>query len=547
MRVIDNFIRDRLPLPRWKQRSGLSRLSRQGAEFVPGFRVRFLWSWLVAVVIAHGWGNTLLAAENVWSVQKLNDNKPWDKFVDSPIAIHVEGRIGSFGGGQLRLSRCDAKFIVDNAKLRSISPKATIELKGRFRKEAGKLEFIVDDLKVVQGYAEQFESRMSKLTRATANEWRELGEWIDRISRFYGDEELTKKANLAFAKSVEVEYESLKPTDAEGRFSLAQKIIDWKLPERRHRELIHEGLRIQWQVLQKAEPANPAAWGKFASILTEKLTGTTEPLAKIPANLQEVYEQDPVATYRKANDDLRAQLHRLFFVAVTRKRLLYGAKSDGRNGDAIADEIEQQIPEELLQAQRQRELQLIYRVAHVATAPRSEVENLSAALRDRGKLDQAQQVLIEWIKSHELRLKGDGVVGLLQLADEYLGLLGNESVAVEYLRDAYRLDPTYDEVKTKLTSLGYQWQNSRWQKATPGKPLNVVPGPQSPAGIQFGMTATDLRTMMGGPDTLTRAITSRGITEVWSYGPIGGSRLVVRLEQKGRDADPKVTAVANPK
>ena len=387
---------------------------------------------------------------------------------------------------------------------------------------------------------------MSKLTRATSSEWRELGEWIDRISRFYADEELTKKANLAFAKSVEVEYESLKPTDAEGRFSLAQKIIDWKLPERRQRELIHEGLRIQWQVLQKTEPANPAAWGKFASILTEKLTGTTEPLAKIPANLQEVYEQDPVATYRKANDDLRTQLHRLFFVAVTRKRLLYGAKSDGRNGDAIADEIEQQIPEELVQAQQQRELQLTYRVAHVATAPRSEVENLSAALRDRGKLEQAQHVLIEWIKSHELRLKGDGVVGLMQLADEYLGLLGNESVAVEYLRDAYRLDPTYDEVKTKLTSLGYQWQNSRWQKATPGKPLNVVPSPQSPTGIQFGMTATDLRTMMGGPHSLTRAITSRGITEVWSYGPIGGSRLVVRLEQKGRDADPKVTAVANP-
>ena len=231
---------------------------------------------------------------------------------------------------------------------------------------------------------------------------------------------------------------------------------------------------------------------------------------------------------------------------MTRKRLLYGAKSDGRNGDAIADEIEQQIPEELVQAQQQRELQLAYRVAHVATAPRSEVENLSAALRDRGKLEQAQHVLIEWIKSHELRLKGDGVVGLLQLADEYLGLLGNESVAVEYLRDAYRLDPTYDEVKTKLTSLGYQWQNSRWQKATPGKPLNVVPSPQSPTGIQFGMTATDLRTMMGGPHSLTRAITSRGITEVWSYGPIGGSRLVVRLEQKGRDADPKVTAVANP-
>ena len=500
----------------------------------------------LVIVFVMSLGNACFAAENVWSVQRLNGNKPWDKFIESPIPIRVEGRIGSFGGGQLRLLRCEAKFTIDNAKLRSVGPKNTVELTGRFKKEGSKLEFVVSDLKVVPGYAEQYESRALKLKRASAEEWTELGDWVSRISQFYDDADLMKKANEAYSRAIEVHYESLKPSDAEGRFSLAKKIEEWKLPTRRKMELIHEGLRVQWQTLQKVEPPDPAAWQKFADGLKDQLDGTQEVFLKIPRDLKETYDQDPVATYRKANDELRSQLHRLFFVAVTRKRLLHGASSDGRDGDSIAEKIDQLIPEEAALAENQRKLRLTYRLAHVATATRSEAENLAAIFRERAQPVEAKQALTQWVKAHELRLKGDGVIGLKQLADEYLSLLNNEPVAVEYLTDAYRIDPTDDDVKSKLASLGYQWRNSRWLKADPAKPEVPTSMTESPSGISAKMTATDLRKLLGQPSSLARAITSRGITEVWCYGPAGTSRLVVRLEQKGQDADPKVTAVSNP-
>ncbi len=490
-------------------------------------------------------GQTCTAAENVWSVQKLNLNKPWDKFIES--TMRIEGRVGSFGGGQLRLLRCEAKFAVENSKLRSVSPKNTVELKGRFKKEGSKLEFVVDDLKVVSGYAEQYESRALKLKRASAEEWTELGDWASQLGQFYDDADLMKKANEAYTRAIEAQYESLKPTDSEGRFSLAKKIEEWKLPARRKMELIHEGLRIQWQSLQKAEPADPATWQTFADGLKDHLDGTQEVFLKIPRDLKETYDQDPIATYRKANDELRSQLHRLFFVAVIRKRLLHGAASDGRDGDSIAEKIDQLIPEEALLAEYQRKLRLAYRLANVATATRSEVENLSANFLERAQPAEAKQALTQWVKAHELRLKGDGVIGLKQLADEYLTLLNNEPVAVEYLTDAYRIDPTDDEVKSKLSALGYQWRNSRWLKGVASKPDVSASMSESPSGINTNMTATDLRKLLGQPSSLSRAITSRGITEVWCYGPAGSSRLVVRLEQKGRDVDPKVTAVSNPR
>ena len=486
-------------------------------------------------------------ADNIWSVQKLNDNKPWDRFIDSPIPIQIQGRIGNFGGGQFRLLRCEVRFTIDNSKLRSMAPKSTIELSGRFKKVDGKTEFAVDDLKVVAGYAEQFESRALKLKRATAEEWAELGDWVSGLSRFYDDADLLKKGTVAYSKSIDVAYESLKSSDADGRFSLAKKVDEFHLPSRRKMELIHEGLRIRWQSLQAVVPIDPAACDQFAKSLGDSLEGTTVPIPQVPRDLKESYEQEPIATYRKVSDEQRILLHRLFFVAVTRKRLLHDAATDGRDGDVIAEKIEQAIPEESALAELQRTQRLAYRVANIGKATRTEAEDLASSLRDRGQNETAQKTLLQWIKSHEIRLKGDGVVGLIQLADEYLALLNNESVAVEYLTDAYRMDPASEEVKTKLNSLGYEWRQSRWAKKLANRSEIPMPVPEQNSGITKDMTASELRQLLGQPGSLSRAITSRGITEVWSFGPAGGSRLVVRLEQKGRDKEPKVSAVSNPK
>ena len=208
----------------------------------------------------------------------------------------------------------------------------------------------------------------------------------------------------------------------------------------------------------------------------------------------------------------------------------------------IADQIDQLIPEEHSLAERQRVAKLTYRAANIATATRAEAENLAAAFRERHQDDSAHEALSQWIKAHEPRLKEDGVVGLLQLADEYLALLSDEKTAVGYLMDAYRIDPTFEGVKTQFASLGYQWKNSRWTKREPGHREEPASESTAPTEITIGMSASGLRTLLGQPRSLARAVTSRGITEVWSFGPAGSTALVVRLEQKGRDLEPNVTA-----
>jgi hypothetical protein len=483
----------------------------------------------------------------VWSVQTLNENKPWDRFVGSPTPIRVEGRILTGGNGQLRLQRCDVVFTVEKIKLQNFSARDWVEIKGQFKKENGKVVFAVDELNPTSSYIEQFDHQKLKLRRASADDWVELGNWAAERANFYEDPDLTRRANEAYSTAIELEYQALKRTemsqkrlDPEGRFALAKKMESYKLPDRRRTELIHEGLRVQWQSLQKAEPPDPKAWQEFADRLPGRLTGTTTPLKMIAPDLKETYTQDPDSAYRKASDEIRPQLHRLFYISVIRKILLFEEHPDGRDGDKIAAQIESLIPEESALAESERRKRMEFGLKNIGTVTRSEAEKLAAAYRERGQDDIVKKVLADWIMSHEMRLKGDGLTGLLQLADEYTTLLDDRQKALECLLDAAKIDPTFDELKSKLISFGYQFRDGRWVKS------RIEPADSQAADssteIRKGMSATNLRSLLGQPRSLSRAITSRGMTEVWVFGPVGSTPLIVRLEKRSGDTEPHVTS-----
>lgn len=495
----------------------------------------------IVFVAVLGVCSPVFSADNIWTVQKLNDNQPWDRFLNSPIPIKIEGRVATYGGGLFRLMKSEARFTAENDKIRQLSAKCYVEMKGKFKRHNGRIDFAVDELKVVQPYLDQFELRSSKLRLPTAQDWVELGEWGMERGLFYEDEELVKKAKGAYQNAIDVEYKTLKPTDAEGRFDLARKSDAYKLPAEHSSELTHEALRIQFRSAQKIEPSSAAAWQKLAETIGEKFPGSDHPQSSIPAELKSVYEREPDLTYQKAKADVRSQLNRLLFVSATLKQLTSSLSKDGSNGDLIADQIDRIIPEEAESAERLRMSKLEFREAHLATANRGDVQNLAGEFRARQQNDRATKVLREWIKLHEANLRVRGVVGLYELADEYWSLLNDEASAVECLTEAYRKDPSYEEISQKLKALGYQFQNSRWTKVS-SSPKDVTNSSVTPVEISVGLPSSQLRKLLGQPRSVTRAITGRGATEIWSYGVVGSSQLVIRLEKKTIDTEPKVVS-----
>ena len=486
-----------------------------------------------------------LAAESVWSVESLNSRKAeWDQLVGP--TIRIEGRITLHGKGQLRLAKCELVFHASEAQLRALNGKRTVELAGKLKKDDGKVSFEVAQIQVVPTDVEQFESRTVKLRNPRPGEWYELGDWAAGRGRFYDDAELMKKALVAYANGVKIEWRALPADDGEARIRLANKVEEYKLPDEQRMEILHEGYWQLWQTALKAKPPDPAIWSQLATRLADDLPGCTQPLPQFPGELKQRYEQKALTLYRESPEATRQQLHRLFYAAVVLKPIVLEAAADGRDGNVIADRIEQAVPEEQALAGKYREKKLAWRLERAATSTRQEIEQLANDYRSRQQPVLARQALQTWLQAREGRMREDGSTGLMQLAEDYLTLLRDETKAASLLKEAHKLDPAFEDVTRKLESLGYKLERGAWTKEVAGKPAGDTPKPEatSTGGIAIGMTASALKARTP-PDSISRAITSTGFVEVWCYGIRGNSRLIVHLERIGPTGEAKVIEFGN--
>lgn len=472
------------------------------------------------------------AADNVWSVEFLNSKKgEWDQLAGA--ALHIEGRVSLSGRGHMKLAKCEVQFIVGDLATRTLS-KGCVELTGRFKRDNGKLIFDVERIDPLPSDVDQYESRVTRFRNPKSDDWYALGDWASDRSRFYDDAELARKAMSAYDHGVTAAWRSLTADDAKGRFELADKVTRYKLSDARRQELMHEGYRVLWTAALKSKSTDAETWKQLAAQLANDLPGCKRVLEKVPDDLRERYEREPLLTYREASDEIRQQLHRMFYAAVLLKPIQDEAAPDGSNADLIADRIDQQVPEAKSLSDQYRLQKLYWRLKRAATATRGEIEQLAAEFRARRQPEQARQAAIDWLQAREPRLREDGVLGLLQLGDDYLALLNDEVRASRFLMEAHKLDPALKDVATRLNSLGYTLVGGTWVKGAPPRPdAMALATPELPAGgIVIGMTATQLATSMGGrPASLTRVVTKQAVTEVWCYLPFGASRLIVRLER----------------
>ena len=182
-----------------------------------------------------------------------------------------------------------------------------------------------------------------------------------------------------------------------------------------------------------------------------------------------------------------------------------------------------------------------------ATATRQEVVQLANDFRSRQLPVLARQALQSWLRAREDRLREDGSLGLLQLAEDYLLLLQDEMKAVALLLEAYKLDPSFEDVTRRLESLGYKMVRGAWTKEKAVKPASdpSTTDANATGGISVGMTESALRKLLPArPESIARVITSTSVIEVWSYGPIGTSPLTIRLERAGR-SEARVVEIGN--
>lgn len=473
------------------------------------------------------------AADGVWaaqSIQYFNSLKEkWPDLIG--IRFRLEGRYALIGKNLLQFENCELYFRSEKDFPKLTGTSRTLEVVGTLVKEEGKLYFAVEEMKERPNDLDQFRIRQVEFRNGTADDWFELGDWAMRRGSFYGDEELIRRAGEAYSRGLRIARRGIRSDNSKALFELAEKARTFGLPDAQANGYAFEACQHLWQVAKVKSSTTEQELQNLQELIARELPGSTRSLPQDRPELRKRYHADPYAAYRSAAAEQRLQLHRILYGEVVLKAVLLDAAEDGSNGLQIAARIEERLPErtDLVDEYRRRELD--FRAAQVGKSTRRQALELADHFRRRNQPRQARQALEDWLSARGKQLRQQGASGLVELADEYIALLNDQSTAYELLIEADKISPNSEIIADRLRRLGYRRRDGLWQ--TEDELRDAPPDPKALARregrIVEGMTPDDVVQALGQPMSTVRLATAGRVVELWTYGPRGTSRMVIRF------------------
>uniref|UniRef100_A0A7C4LKM0 Uncharacterized protein n=1 Tax=Schlesneria paludicola TaxID=360056 RepID=A0A7C4LKM0_9PLAN len=505
---------------------------------------RWFPAWLPGVcllVVGMGDGEAARAAEKVWTTQQLVNARPeWDRLLNT--RLRVEGRLASHSRRQLRLTKCDLTFRLTEEQESQVGAARNLELSGKLMRdrETGRIFFEVATLKPLPTDRGQLLDREARLKNPKAKDWYDLAQWADERGRFYEDAELLATARTYYSRGLILEWRDVPRDDFPGKFRLLSQAREWQLPAELEDELRHEVFRAWWQRAAAAD--NPhEEWSALLARLAADWPAAFLPLPEWPADLVEAYDQDPLGTYRKADEQQRHMLQRIFTGQVQIKEIVAVAAKEGHDSLEIARQIESLVPERRALAEQYRDREYQRRLKNVETLSKAELLELAQLFRERNNPDIARQALRQWLAARVQRLGNrGGAPERLALADDYWSLLGDEAATVALLEAARQFEPESEDVQKRFRELGYRWNGNRWTKAPTAESGSAAPAPTQ---LVTGLTAEEVQHIQGRPTRKAILVSAQGTEEYWIYGDGDGSRLVVHLQRRVRQNELRVVRI----
>ena len=465
------------------------------------------------------------------SVQDFLKKKPeWRKMKGT---IRLEGRVSSIATTTMYLIKLDTAekkipFKIPESERPDKRP-INVEVTGKLDFVSTHYVFTVEKFYSRPSDLDQYKKRASGLSDKDISKWFALAEEVRQRASFYEDDELFTLSDTYFLGAVRLSKKMIKEGDATGLRTLARKVqSSGKYPELVSAYL-HESLRIEWDAIQK-KPAHD--YTNFIKLLKKELAGSIVPLKTLNSPDIKTYLVKPVESYQKASAENRLLYDRAFYREVVRKHVANNKNVDGSNAAKLAKLVSQLLPEDTPLLEELQEADLKYRIAGVSTSTRQVVTELAAELNRKSRNKQAKEVVLEWIKNREARTPKDQLVDRLDIANDYFKLLGDKTQAKRVLVATLKVYPGDKAILKKLKSMGYVEKSGAWilqNNASEEMPEDTALSPLA-KGITFGMTREQVFSELGGPTSITRAVTRAGIIEIWDYND---AKLSITFQQNG--------------
>jgi hypothetical protein len=511
--------------------------------------------------------STVLAA-GAQSMESFLELKPkWGDLVGS--SFRIEGHYAFLVRDSLKMKNCDLSFKASQPiKLPGAS--RVVEVSGRLAKDTntGKLYFEVDQVKQLPTDLQTLADRERAILRGTAKQWYELAEWAASRGKFYSDEELIERAQIANHKGLNLERKELKELTPAALRALTARIPELGLEDSLRLDWLHESYCLEWEALQKSAPPVDLTADELdltkdplfqlLERLDKDLPGAKTPAGEVLPLLANEYRRNSVLTYHNASEAKRRTLDRLFHVEIATTAIARITKPDGSNGGEVANRIDELIPEQHALAEKHRDAELAFLAKTAATLTRNQLGDLVQRCKDRKQEALGNEAITRWLTRREQSLRKDGVTGLIQLSDERLALLQDRPGAGALLIEAMQVAPKNEDIIERLKKLGYQEVNGQWV-APQENPAALNPtAPNVPPPVanetelerfirlgvpKIGMTPAQLLKCLGSPQSLTRVASSGRVTETWTYRDGATVRYTVTVDRRPSRGTAEVVSV----
>lgn len=462
-----------------------------------------------------------------------------------PLTLEVEGRVSIYSKDRLRLYglKDPAVLFLSKTELPALNRKwASVTGKVRVDSNSGEYIFDISLAKEAPSAVEKFHERRKQLRSARPADWYELGRWAEVQGQFYADDVLLERSAEAYRHGIDMERKELAKEDPQGLFALAERAQSYRMPTTVAQELTHEAFHL---LVQRSLNQPAPVVSELATQIAEKLPGALVPLAFVPIELAKQYPITPVATYAAADAAMRRKIHRLLYTSVLMRTITSELADDANNGFEIADKIDKQIPEQHRQAEEMRDRALNTRAAEAEKLTKSQVLDLVEQYRQRDNQRQGERLLETWLTLRLRKLDHDDTEGLLELTEEYRRLLKRNDLADRLLIDGWMRNSQARDIAERLDKAGYHLFEGTWltEEEFASRPEGRMEKAIRAGLAETGMTTAQVRRSRGKPDSLSRAVTSGQVTELWSYALSDGSHLVVRFVKRAGQSEATVAEV----
>lgn len=502
-------------------------------------------------------------AAGAQSMESFLELKPkWGDLVGS--SFRIEGHYAFLVRDSLKMKNCDLPF-KSSQPIKLPGASRVVEVSGRLAKDmnTGKLYFEVDQVKQLPTDLQTLADRERAILRGTAKQWYELAEWAASRGKFYSDEELIERAQVANRKGLNLERKELKELTPDALRALTARIPELGLEDSLRLDWLHESYCLEWEALQKsARPVDLTAdeldltkdpLFQLLERLDKDLPGAKTPAGEVLPLLANEYRRNAALTYHNASEAKRRTLDRLFHAEIATTAIARITKPDGSNGSEVANRIDELIPEQHALAEKHRDAELAFFAKTSATLTRNQLGDLVQRCKDRKQEALANEAITRWLTRREQSLRKDGVTGLIQLSDERLALLQDRPGAGALLLEALQVAPKNEDIIERLKKLGYQEVNGQWVApqaipAVPNVPLPVANETELERFIRLGvpkigMTPAQLLKCLGSPQSLTRVASSGRVTETWTYRDGATVRYTVTVDRRPSRGTAEVVSV----